>query len=209
MAQYTAAELQKRLLQFRYVKGGANGTTPVDDGNPLKKGRWIDSCEEYIGGEDDDLLSLVYDGSILTKDITICSTLEHASDIIHGYHVTRTWDNPAPLIFVRTPDIIAHRLAVSGGTPLPDFTILNLPQKYTVSPPHLKKFSRRLCNLIANTKELEDSRVKVKKLHSQDGLALLRAEYASVSKYMDTKALAAIDFAMEGFLSLGLVEKSR
>ena len=67
---------------------------PVDDGNPLMKGRWIDSCEEYVGAEDDDLLSLVYDGSILTKDITICSTLEHASDIIHGYHQTKTWKDP-------------------------------------------------------------------------------------------------------------------
>ena len=104
---------------------------PVDDGNPLMKGRWIDSCEEYVGAEDDDLLSLVYDGSILTKDITICSTLEHASDIIHGYHQTRTWKDPAPLVYVRTPAIEAHRQAVSGGTPLPDFTVMNLPTKYT------------------------------------------------------------------------------
>ena len=81
MSQLTATELQKRLVQFRYIKGGDKGTTPVDDGNPLMKGRWIDSCEEYTGEEDDDLLSLVYDGSILTKDITICSSLEHASDI--------------------------------------------------------------------------------------------------------------------------------
>ena len=172
------------------------------------KGRWIDSCEEYLGNEDDDLLSLVYDGVILTKDITICSTLEHASDIVHGYHATRTWDNPSPLVYVRTPEIEAHRNALSGGVPLPDFTFATLPAKYTVSLSHLRKYARRLCNLIANTKLLEDARSKAKSNHANDGLSLLRAEYNAVTMYLDEKALSAIDFAMDGFLSMGLTEMS-
>ena len=71
MAQTHITDLAKRLVAFRYKKGGDDGTVPVDDGNPLLKGRWLDSVEEYVGAEDDDLLSLVYDGTLLTKDITI------------------------------------------------------------------------------------------------------------------------------------------
>ena len=82
MSQPATPELRQQLAAFRYNLSADN--KPVDDGNPLFKGRWIDSCEDYIGEEDDDLLSLVYDGTLLTKDITICSSLEHASDIIHG-----------------------------------------------------------------------------------------------------------------------------
>ena len=73
-------ELAKRLEGFRYRI--PDGGKPFDDGNPLLKGRWLDSCEDFIGEENDDLLSLVYDGTLLTKDITICSTMEHASDIL-------------------------------------------------------------------------------------------------------------------------------
>ena len=162
-------ELAKRLEGFRYRI--PDGGKPFDDGNPLFKGRWIDSCEDYIGEENDDLLSLVYDGTLLTKDITICSTMEHASDIIHGYHTTRPWSDPSPLIYVRTPDIEAHRLALSGGVPLPDFTIATLPSKFQVSVAHLKKASRQLCNLIAGTKTLDGSRKEAKKLYGSDGLA--------------------------------------
>ena len=98
MSQSATPELAKRLAQFRFKLG--SNKEPIDDGNPLFKGRWIDSCEECVGNEDDDLLSLVYDGTILTKDITICSNLEHASDIVHGYHETMTWKNPAPLVYL-------------------------------------------------------------------------------------------------------------
>ena len=109
-------------------------------------------------------------------------------------------------MYVRTPAIEAHRNSMSGGVPIADFTALNLPSKYSISPPHLKKASRRLCNMIANTKILEDARAKAKSNNAHDGLALLRQEYNLVSTYMDDKALAAIDFAIDGFLSMGLPE---
>ena len=61
MSQPATPELRQQLEAFRYHLS-AEGK-PVDDGNPLFKGRWIDSCEEFIGEEDDDLLTLVYDGA--------------------------------------------------------------------------------------------------------------------------------------------------
>ena len=130
MSQPPSQELAKKLLAFKYTLG-ENGE-PQDDGNPLMKGRWLDAMEQYVSTNDDDLLSLVYDGILLTKDITICSTLEHASDIIHGYHESRPWSDPAPLLYVRTPAIVAHKIAVSGGVPLADFTMLNLKKKIMI-----------------------------------------------------------------------------
>ena len=100
-------------------------------------GRWLDALEQYISSCENDLLSLVYDGFLLTKDITICSTLEHASDIIHGYHESRTWSDPAPVMYVRTPAIEAHRNSMSGGVPIADFTALNLPSKYKIGRAHV------------------------------------------------------------------------
>ena len=82
-------EEAKRLAVFRYIKG-ENGI-PRNDGNPLMKGRWLDHCEEHVGNVDHHLLTLVSQGVVLTREGTICSSLEHASDIIHGYFVARTW----------------------------------------------------------------------------------------------------------------------
>ena len=116
----------------------------------------------------------MHDGTILTKDIIIVSNLEHASELIHGYHQSRPWNDPSPLVYVRTPAIEAHRLSVSGGVPLPDFTATSLPPKYSISLPHLKKQSRRLCNMIANTKLMEEARLKAKQRHDHDGEMFFR-----------------------------------
>ena len=200
-------EEAKKLAVFRYIKGD-NGN-PRNDGNPLMKGRWIDHCEEYVGNTEHSLLTLVSQGVILTREGTICSSFEHASDIVHGYHQRKSWSDPAPLMYVRTPEIRAHRLAVSAGVPLPDFDHKTLPSRYIISPPHLIETSSRLCNLIIATCTIETSRNTMRKKCDRDGLELIKLEYASVRRYLDKKACEAIALAMDGFIRLGLVELSQ
>ena len=204
-----SSEEAKRLVVFRYIKG--EGGIPRNDGNPLTKGRWIDHCEEHVGNMENSLLTLVTRGAMLTKEGTICSTLEHASDIIHGYFTPHTWADPAPLTYVRSPAIDAARLAAAGGVPLPDFTMATLPRGYFISPPHLSKASGRLCNIILATyvTELEQSRNAMRSKCGRDGLKLIRLEYAAVRRYLDKKACDAIEVAMNGFMQLGLTELSQ
>ena len=173
------------------------------------KGRWIDHCEEYVGNTEHSLLTLVSQGVILTREGTICSSFEHASDIVHGYHQRKSWSDPAPLMYVRTPEIRAHRLAVSAGVPLPDFDHKTLPSRYIISPPHLIETSSRLCNLIIATCTIETSRNTMRKKRNRDGLELIKLEYASVRRYLDKKACETIALAMDGFIRLGLVELSQ
>ena len=200
-------EEAKRLAVFRYIKGD-NGN-PRNDGNPLLKGRWIDHCEEHVGNLEHGLLTLVTQGVMLTREGTICSSLEHASDIIHGYHQPGSWNNPVSLSYVRTPAISAHRIALAGGVPLPDFTLANIPRGYVVSPPHLKEAASRLCNIILATYEIEQARTAMRARCNRDGLSLIRLEYEAVARFLDKKACDAIEVAMNGFMSLGLVELSQ
>ena len=204
-----SSEEAKRLAVFRYIKG-ENGI-PRNDGNPLMKERWINHCEEHVGNTEHALLTLVSRGVMLTKEGTICSSLEHATDIIHGYYTARTWKDPAPLQYVRTPAIDAHRAAISGGVPLPDFTLANLPRGYMISPPHLAEAASRLCNIILSTyvSGLEQTRNSLRIKCARNGLELIRMEYAASKRYMNKKACDAVEVAMEGFMKLGLTELSQ
>ena len=87
-----SSEEAKKLAVFRYIKG--QDGIPRNDGNPILKGRWIDHCEEHVGNVEHSLLTLVTQGVMLTREGTICSTLEQASDIVHGYHQPHTWSTP-------------------------------------------------------------------------------------------------------------------
>ena len=204
-----STEEAKRLAIFRYIKG--EGGIPRNDGNPLMKGRWIDHCEEHVGNTENSLLTLVTQGVMLTREGTICSTLEQASDIVHGYFTPHVWSDPSPLTYVRTPAIDAHRTAVSGGLPLPDFTVATLPRGYIISPPHLSEASARLCNIILATyiAELEQSRNAMRTKCGRDGLELIRLEYAAVRRHLDKRACDAIEVAMNGFMQVGLTELSQ
>ena len=64
-------------------------------------------------------------------------------------------------------------------------------------------------HLIAGTKVLDGSKKKAKNLYNSDGLELIRAEYAAVSLYLDDKACNLIEFACDGFVSLGLEEMTQ
>ena len=200
-------EEAKKLAVFRYIKG--DNSTPRNDGNPLMKGRWIDHCEEHVGNVEHALLTLVTQGVMLTREGTICSSFEHASDIVYGYHQQRSWQDPAPLHYVRTPEILAHRNSMSSGVPLPDLTLATLPSRYIISPPHLVEAASRLCNIIISTCTIETTRNTMRKRCNRDGLELIRSEYASVRRYLDKKACEAIALAMDGFIRLGLVELSQ
>ena len=83
----------KRLAVFTYIK--EEDGSPRNDGNPLMKARWLDHCEEHVGNKEDALLTLVAQGVMLTREGTIVSNLEHASDLINGYYQPRSWRDPA------------------------------------------------------------------------------------------------------------------
>ena len=203
MAPAKKQVVTKALSSFVY--------TPAEDGSPLRPSEplllamWYRDIKNWAPKQDALFPELIENGYVSIKGVTYVSTQHMATDFVNGrLPGGGTFDNPAPITYVRPPSVAAIYASSTGHAELDVTTLAKL--NIIISPSQINKVARSLCNTITGTCPKLSTVQKYEKDCNFNGLTLSSIIKQDINRLLDGNTDNAIDDLMSSFVTQGLAE---
>ena len=175
--------------------------SPLKPAEPVLMPRYVKHITKWAPKQNRNYVELVTRGIYLSKEGVIVSNLIQATDYMEGTLQIHSWEDPAPLLYVRPKDV---QRSYDSATPrVKDLTTATLPSSIKVLPDHLASLSRELFSTVMSTMPDDVDQSDYEDQTDGCGITLLPILFQEAEDGIDGDAGDAIEAVILSLCQLG------